>query len=72
MSSKHMFTGLFSRTVWVSWQKKGRTIPKFNEARYDWVSAGPYAIHLHLAAGIHASTSLLIYNRRSSNWTDYL
>jgi len=46
------FNGLFSRTIWVSQQQKGRTILDFNEARDDGVavtSAESYADHLHLA-----------------------
>ena len=31
----HPFNGLFSRTTWVSWYQKGRTILDFNEARDD-------------------------------------
>ena len=48
-----VFNGLFSRTTWISWQQKGKTILDFNKARDDEVavaSAGLYAIHLHLAA----------------------
>jgi len=48
-----VFNGLFSRTTWISWQQKGKTILDFNKARDDAVavaSGGLYAIHLHLAA----------------------
>jgi len=34
-SKLHPFNGLFSRTSWVSWYQKGRTILDFNEARDD-------------------------------------
>jgi len=46
---RHPFNGLFSRTTWVSWQQKGKTILDFNKARDDRAvvaSAGPYANHL--------------------------
>jgi len=47
------FNGLFSRTTWVKWHQKGRTILDFNEARADdrvaVASAEPHANHLHLA-----------------------
>jgi len=49
----YLFNGLFSRTTWVSWLHKGRTVLYFTEARDDGMvvaSAGPYANHLHLAA----------------------
>ena len=48
----HPLNGLLSRTDWVSWHQKGRTIVDFNEARDDGVivaSDGPYANLLHLA-----------------------
>jgi len=46
------FNDLFSRTTWVSWYQKGKTILDFNEVRVDGVavtSAEPYANHLHFA-----------------------
>jgi len=52
VTTLHLFNGLFSRTTWVSWHQKGRTILDFTEARHDGVAvalAGPYANHLHLA-----------------------
>jgi len=45
----HPFNSLFSRTTWVSWYEKGRSILDFTEARDDGLevsSAGPYANHL--------------------------
>jgi len=33
----HLFNGLFSRTVWVSWYHKGKTSLDLNEARDDGV-----------------------------------
>jgi len=50
-NKQHPFNGLFSRTTWVSWYQKGRTILYFNEARDDGLavpSAGPNANHLHV------------------------
>jgi len=47
----HPFNGHFSRTTWVSWHQKGRTILDFNKAEDNGVavaSAGPYANHMHL------------------------
>jgi len=58
----HLCNGLFSRTTWVSWYQKGRTILDLNEARDNGVavaSAGPYANYLHFAADNHISTSSL-------------
>jgi len=34
----HPFNGLFSRTTWVIWHQKGKTILDFNEARNDGVA----------------------------------
>jgi len=48
---RHPFNRLFSRTAWVSHNRKVN-IPDFNEARDGGVavsSPGPYANHLHLA-----------------------
>jgi len=45
---RHPFSGLFSRTAWISWT----TILDFNEARDNGVTvalAGPYANYLHFA-----------------------
>jgi len=56
------FNGLFSRTTWVSWHQKGRTILDFTEARDDGVavaSAGPYADYTLLQTDNHASTTSL-------------
>jgi len=47
------FNGLFSRTTWVSWHQKGKTLWILWEQEMMGVavaSAGPYANHLHLAA----------------------
>jgi len=33
----HLFNGLFSRTTWVSWKKKGKTSLDLNEPREDGV-----------------------------------
>jgi len=52
-TDKHPFIGLSSRTTWVSWHHKGKTILNFNEARDDGMAvalAEPDADHLHLAA----------------------
>jgi len=48
----HAFSGLFSRTTWVSRYQKDKTSLDLNEARDDRVwdavaSAGPYANNLH-------------------------
>jgi len=43
-NNNNPFNGPFSRTIWVTWYQKGRTILDFNEARDDGMavtSAGP-------------------------------
>jgi len=48
----NLFSGLFSRTAWVSRYQKSRTILDFTESRDDGravPSAGPYTSHLHFA-----------------------
>ena len=47
--NSHLFKRFFSRTTWVSWHQKDKTILDFNKARDDRVavaSAGPHANHL--------------------------
>jgi len=48
-TDRQSINGLLSRTTWVSWHQKGKTILDFNEAsqRVAVASAGPYANHLH-------------------------
>jgi len=51
----HLFNGLFSKTTWVSQHQKGKPfwILLEQDDEVAVASAGPYAIHLHLAPVPH-------------------